>query len=291
MNSTAIILVIFSAFFHSLWNFLSKKSRNKIVFNCFIIFTGTILYFPIFLYLFFTNKIQIQPIVWPLVILSAIFHALYFYFLAQSYHYGDLSLTYPLARSSPIFVPFLAFILIKEKLSLLGMLGIIVILIGVYLLHLKTLRLRWHLIALKNVRKKATIFALLTALFSAFYSINDKISVQYIHPFIFIYLTHVVMNIFFLPIILSKQIYNKIKIEWNNNSKSILVSGFLIILSYLLTLFAFKIEKVSYIVSLRQISIIFGVIFGVFILKEEYGRIRLIASIVMFIGCFLVAIA
>jgi len=200
-------------------------------------------------------------------------------------------LTYPLARSSPIFIPFLAYIFLKEKLSLLGILGIAIILIGLYFLHLKSFRLSSIFMPLKNMEKKATIYALLTALFSAFYSISDKIGIQYVQPFFFIYFTHIVTNIFFLPIILFKERYNDIKIEWKSNSKSILISGFLVVFSYLLVLFAFKIEKVSYVISLRQLSIVFGVIFGAFILKEGYGRIRLIASAVMFLGFILVAIA
>jgi len=108
MEPKAVLLVIISAFIHSLWNLMSKKSRNKIVFNWLMISAGTILYLPAFSYYIFTNKIQIQSAGWGLIILSAVFHVFYFYFLGKSYNYGDLSITYPIARSSPLFVPFLA---------------------------------------------------------------------------------------------------------------------------------------------------------------------------------------
>ena len=90
MEPKAVILVIISAFLHSLWNLMSKKSRNKIVFNWLMISAGTILYLPAFLYYIFTNKIQIQSAGWQLIILSSVFHTFYFYFLGKSYSYGDL---------------------------------------------------------------------------------------------------------------------------------------------------------------------------------------------------------
>lgn len=289
MEYIAIILLIISALAHSFWNLLAKKSRNKIVFNWYILFFGATFYLPFFLYFVYTKTIP--KIGWLFIVLSAIFHVFYFYFLGKSYQHGHLSLTYPITRASTIFVPFLAFILIKERLSLIGILGIIVILIGIYTLHLRSFSLKSFLGPLKYIKEKATLFALATALFSAFYSINDKVGVGFVFPFLYIYLTWLIASIFYLPITLNKQNYSDIKNEWKDNRNSILLSSFLGLLSYVLTLFAFRIDKVSYVVSLRQLSVVFGVILGVFILKEKYGKIRLIASIIMFVGFVLVGIA
>lgn len=291
MSPIAIILVIISAFIHSFWNLLAKKSKNKLVFNWYIILFGPILYFPLFLYFVSTNQTELQPIGWLFIILSALFHTFYFYFLGKTYSYGHLSLTYPIVRSSPLFVPLLAFLLIREKLSFVGISGIIIILVGIYLLHLRSISWKSFLEPLKYMKGKATTYAFSTALFSAFYSVNDKMGVRYVQPFVYIYITWVVLGIFYLPIIFSKNNRKDIKFEWKDNKKSILISAFLVLFSYLLTLFAFTIDKVSYIVSLRQLSAVFGVTLGIFVLKEKYGKIRLFASIIMFIGFFLVIIA
>lgn len=291
MNPIAIILVIISAFIHSFWNLLAKKSKNKLVFNWYIILFGPVLYLPLFLYFVSINQTELQPIGWLFIILSALFHTFYFYFLGKTYSYGHLSLTYPIVRSSPLFVPLLAFLLIREKLSFVGISGIIIILIGIYLLHLRSISWKSFLEPLKYMKGKATTYAFSTALFSAFYSVNDKMGVRCVQPFIYIYITWIVLSIFYLPIIFSKNNRKDIKFEWKDNKKSILISAFLVLFSYLLTLFAFTIDKVSYIVSLRQLSAVFGVILGTFVLKEKYGKIRLFASIIMFIGFFLVIIA
>ncbi len=221
MSPIAIILVIISAFIHSFWNLLAKKSKNKLVFNWYIILFGPVLYLPLFLYFVSTNQTELQPIGWLFIILSALFHTFYFYFLGKTYSYGHLSLTYPIVRSSPLFVPLLAFLLIREKLSFVGISGIIIILIGIYLLHLRSISWKSFLEPLKYMKGKATTYAFSTALFSAFYSVNDKMGVRCVQPFIYIYITWIVLSIFYLPIIFSKNNRKDIKFEWKDNKKSI----------------------------------------------------------------------
>jgi len=224
---------------------------------------------------------------WLMIVLSGFFTAMYLYFLGKSYSKGDISLTYPIARSSSIFVPLLAFFIIKEKLSFLGIFGIVIILFGIYMLHMESFKLN----SLNNLKNKATLFALLTALFSSFYSIVDKVGVGYVFPIVYIYLTLFFSTIFYTPFLFLKNNHKDLKVEWGINKKNIILSSFFIVLSYVLILFAFRVGKVSYIISLRQLSVVFGVVMGSLILKEKYGKIRLVASIIMLIGFFLLTIA
>lgn len=135
---------------------MQKKSKNKLVFNWYIVLLGPILYFPLFLYFVSTNQTELQPIGWLFIILSALFHTFYFHFLGKTYSYGHLSLTYPIVKFSPLFVSLLAFLLIREKLSFVGILGIILILIGIYLLHLRSISWKSFLEPLKYIKGKAT---------------------------------------------------------------------------------------------------------------------------------------
>ena len=48
--------------------------------------------------------------------------------------------------------------------------------------------------------------------------------------------------------------------------------------------------QVSYVVALRQLSVVFGVLMGCLILGESYGRIRLTGSVLIFLGTFLISI-
>jgi len=61
-------------------------------------------------------------------------------------------------------------------------------------------------------------------------------------------------------------------------------------LGYLLALMALRIAPVSYVSSIRQISIVLGVVLGSLLLKEPFGRIRLVASLVMFVRVTIIAL-
>ena len=47
----------------------------------------------------------------------------------------------------------------------------------------------------------------------------------------------------------------------------------------------------GYIVSIRQSSVISGVLLGVAFLKESYGKLRLVASVLIVLGLILIATA
>ena len=58
------------------------------------------------------------------------------------------------------------------------------------------------------------------------------------------------------------------------------------IAGYTLILIAFTIERVSYIVALRQISVVFAVLMGSHILKEKQRAIRLTGAVIKFTRVF-----
>jgi drug/metabolite transporter (DMT)-like permease len=59
---------------------------------------------------------------------------------------------------------------------------------------------------------------------------------------------------------------------------------------YVLVLVAMSLVQVSYILALRQLSVILGVAAGVLLLRERYGRMRLLSSAIMFVGVYILAV-
>lgn len=75
------------------------------------------------------------------------------------------------------------------------------------------------------------------------------------------------------------------------NYLPIIVAGLLTYLAYGLVLTAFSWSRVSYVAPAREVGIVFGVLMGVFILKEPFGRGRLIGSSIMVLGLVLIALS
>ncbi len=282
MTATALLLVLFSAFLHAFWNYLAKKSRHKIAFIWWFIFAAGIFYFPMFLYFFPGMKISATG--WSCIVATGILHTFYFFFVGSSYERGDLSVVYPLARGfGPFWVPILAVIILREKLSLFGVVGIALVVTGIYVIHLKSFSFKSFLEPFAAIYSSASIWALLTGCTIAAYSLVDKVGVQSVHPAVYIYFMFFIPLLLLSPYVLIKQ-RKALKSEWQINKRPIMVAGILVVFTYLLVLFAMQTSNVSYVVAAREVSIVFSALFGIMWLGESHRRPRLIGAFLIALG-------
>jgi len=54
--------------------------------------------------------------------------------------------------------------------------------------------------------------------------------------------------------------------------------------------YAFSLTKIASVAALRESSILLATLYGVFILKEKLGWIRIVSAVLIFFGCVLVKI-
>ena len=287
MSGLALVIVVVAAFLHAGWNFLAKKSKKKIAFIWWFLLIAVIGYLPMFLY--FWPHHAVEPAGWACIVATGILHALYFWFMGGAYERGDLSLVYPLARGSgPLLVPILAIIFLQEQLSSAGIFGISLVILGIYCIHLKSFSLVSFIEPLRALRGTASVWALCTGGTIAGYSLIDKVGVGLVYPPIYIYLMFVISLLFLSPYVLAKQ-RDALKLEWRVNKGPVLIDGILVLLTYLMILFAFRLSKVSYVVAAREVSIVFSAFLGIIWLKEKHASQKiagaaLIALGVVFIG-------
>jgi uncharacterized membrane protein len=280
-------LVLASAFIHVIWNMLMKSSQDKLAFMGWVYILNSLFYFP----LFWMNldKLPIPLVGWALIWISGIITVFYIIILGKAYEEGDLSLVYPLSRSAPLFVALWAVLFLKERLTTGGMMGILLVVVGAYIIGLRTLAWKELTKPLFSLKNRTYQLALLTALLVSLYSMVDKIGVQYVHPFIFLYLLLLPRLVLYVPYILRTR-YDSIKPEWRRNKRNILLVAFMNFLSYLFILYAMTLTHVSYIVAIRQISVVFAVLMGNLFLGEKYGHIRTVASLCIFLGVLLIGV-
>jgi uncharacterized membrane protein len=291
MNKIVIILVVLSAFMHALRNFFTKKAYDKQAFIWWYEVFGLLFFTPVFVFVLFTEGFELS-VSFYLVLLSGFVHFIYWFFLAKSLEKGELSLVYPIMRSSPALVLLLSVTLIGEKVSLPGGLGIMLVAFGVYTINMEKISVSELYRPIMTVGSdRATQFALMTLISVAAYSVIDKIAVLQMNSVIFAYLYPWFSLLLYTFYILRVKHKGQLRKEWAADKKIILACGFLSIFGYFLILQAFTIERVSYIIGLRQLSIVFAVFLGGQILKEKNRMIRFSASLIIFFGAFLIAVA
>ena len=286
MSFTSIGLILLSAVFHASWNAISKRSSDKIIFFWLCGIAASVCLLPFMIG--FWQPISLAG--WALIALSSVFEAVYLLCLSIAYEAGDLSFAYPLSRGSvPLFVLVLATLLIGERVAALGLLGIGLSVLGIYVLHLKSFVRRALLAPFAALKGRATQFALLAGICTAIYSTIDKRGVTYANPVLYTTLIFWGYSALLAPFMLRKRI--AVVQEWRIGKWRIIAVGVLSTITYLLVTYVLRTSPASYVSALRGISIVFGAILGAAFLNERLTPMKTLGAVVIFAGMICIGLA
>jgi drug/metabolite transporter (DMT)-like permease len=286
MPAAALVLVLAAAVFHSCWNALTKNARDQFAFLCLAVAVASVVFLPVTLWALPAGGVPAAA--WPFVIATVVLHALYFYALGRSYRSGEFSLVYPVARGLGVaLVPVFAALLLDERPSTAGALGIALVVVGI-------VALQW----VGRTRKAAgarlsfgagTGWALLTGLTNAGYALVDKAGVSRLHPVPYIGLMFVGSLLLLVPAALADR--GRFQREWTTNRRAIFVASALTLTAYLLVLFAFRLSKAGYVVAARESSIVVSVLIGRLWFGERRLAARLAGAALVLAGVVCLALA
>lgn len=286
MELQALALLLLSAIVHAVWNFLSKRSLDKQAFLWLALVVVSVLFWPV---IFFYPLPSVTG--WIYIVVSGVLEAAYFLLLGGAYQQGDLSLVYPLVRgSAPLFVTFFAVTLLREQVLAGAALGIFLIVLGIYVLHLTSLSWRGLLLPFESLRQRPSQLGLLTGLATAASVVTDKVGITYTSPLLYIYLVFVVSCVLMLPYMLRARV-KAVREEWRVNLRTVAAVGVMFTASYTLVLLALTTSKVSYVSPVREISVVFGALLGTLVLREPFAPSKVGGSALIFVGIVLVSLA
>ena len=296
MTAYIIMLVLLSALFHAFWNYLSKISYSPQLFFAWIAVVNIVISILIFL----AWPPVIPSSIWVYIIGSAIVHFFYLASLSQAYTSGEISYVYPIARSAPGLIPIFSVLILDEKISLQGVLGISCTLVSVYMFiqpgELYTLPK-----LLEYLKKPEAIWSFSTLATVTAYSILDKKGMtefynevggsDIVNAVVYLLAESLLSSILYVVYVVYHFPWREIITIGKQSGIQIFISTLLKISSYSLILYALMTESVSYISAIRQFSVIFVVLLGGLNLGESQLKLRLIAGTTMVIGIFLIAIS
>ncbi len=292
MSPLSIGLIIISALIHSSWNFFTKRGNWPEAFFFWVFLCGVLLYLPFFLALgTFPSLLFQAPLkLWVLTVSSGFFETVYFLSLVGGYRGGDLSLVYPISRSAPLFTQVWAILLIGEVLPGIGVLGIFLVIIGLFVVSMKDFRIKQITLRPNGSVSRPYLLALNAAIASSVYSVIDKVGVQMVHPVFYIWFINLWMTVFmgFYLILRKETSFRKI---WQESKKEILLISILQNIAYLFVLLAMQMSKVSYVVAFRQVGALFGAAMGIYFLKESYWKTRITGALILVAGLVIIALA
>jgi drug/metabolite transporter (DMT)-like permease len=284
MPLTTLALLVCAAAIHASAHIALKRATDKLAFAWWQLMAMLVIYCPVLL----TARWDWPPQVWLIIVVSGLAEAAYFYTTSRAYTLGDLSVTYPLARgSAPLFITLWAAAFLHERPSALGYAGILTIAAGLFLVNLP--RLADIVRPLRGLAQPASRWALAAGLCISAYSTIDKVGVRFVSPLLYIYLVLIVTWLAMTPGWWLTRRASVLAAEWRANNWSVLWAGVAVVGAYALVLMAMQHSLVSYVSSVREISVVLAAWVGATFLGEGKTGLRVTASGLVAMGIVLIA--
>ena len=265
MSPLILGAVLLAAALHAVWNALIKVSGDRLVIMAVTTATTSVLVIPILFYL-----PSPAPASWPYLISSACVHSFYMLVLIKAYGLGDFAQVYPLSRgSAPLLTAMLGFLLLNESMEPSEMLGMLLIVAGIFGLALETSA------GVLQLSRPALFYSLLTGLCITAYSLVDGMGVRLSGNSLSFILWMFFLDGFLVPLVaLARRprqlLIDTIKIVW----KPGLMVSLLSTIGYAIIVWAFSQERIAPIAVLRETSVLFAMLISVLFIKEAFSALR-----------------
>ncbi len=279
MTGWALTLILAAAVTHATWNFLNKRASGHATFTWLVAVLSALLYAPATITIIEVWEIPITFVTIGLMAGSAALHTGYFVLLNQGYRAGDLSLVYPLARGTgPLLSSLAAIVFLGERPSAIALAGALLMIAGAVILSTNVSQLR------QTGARDAILYALITGLFIAGYTLWDKQAVSHfgIVPLVLDWGANVGRALLLTPLAIKYS--DQTVTEWREHKYEAIACAVLIPFAYILVLTAMQFTPVSYVAPAREISILIGTAMGARLLGEGDVRRRLAGACAMVIG-------
>ncbi|QBC43639.1 DMT family transporter [Iodobacter fluviatilis] len=291
MPLSAFALVILAGFIHSLWNIAAKKAGGDARFAGFSSLIIMVVWAPVGIYYGWDVVPSWGRLEWTFVALSGVLHVLYFVALLRGYRKADLTVVYPIARGSgPLISSICAVFLLGEVLSLQGMLGMLGVVAGVFLIAggPKIFKTMQDVSQGPRVRQ-GLFYGLLTGLFIASYTVLDgyAVKVLLLSPILLDYFGNFIRIVFLAPPLLKGKATTLSL--WKTQWKYALIVALISPISYVLVLFAMQAAPLSHVAPAREVSMLFAALIGGRLLGEGDRLLRLLGAV--FIATGVIALA
>ncbi len=204
-----------------------------------------------------------------------------------------LSQTLPYMAFTPVFVILTGFLLLGEAVSGQGLVGILLVVAGAWLLNFQQASLRaWHswLLPLLHIfRHPGALMMMAVALLYSFTAVGGKGAMQYMPPELFGPFYFTLVGLVLIPMLGVTRPKAFVRI-WR---RPLPVIGTAALMGVMLVTHFIALNKVevAYMIAMKRTSLLFGILYGAYLFKEPGLASHLMAGLVMLSGVALIALS
>jgi drug/metabolite transporter (DMT)-like permease len=273
-----IVIVIGAGALHACWNAIAKQVKDQLMAFAWIGLTSTAIGG---LVLAITGLPYSEAI--PYAIASGVIHIGYNLGLMNSYRLGAFNQTYPIARgTSPLIVAIGAYFLANEHLSAAALAGVVTLAVGLMSLAFSAGRIT-------RAESPAVIAAILTGLTIAAYTIVDGLGVRHSHdPWGYAAFLFVLQG----PPMAIVAAFRRSAADWRDTAAAGYgsLAAALSVVAYGVVLWAQTKAPLAEVAAIRETSVVFAALIGFLVLREDFGRRRVAAAVVIATGIVLIGL-
>lgn len=291
MPLTALLLVLVAALLHAGWNIVAKRAGGDPHLSLLSSVLVTVVWLPAGLWFGWQEVPTWGWRQWAVLGTSALLHLLYFNSLLKGYRVGDLTVVYPLARGTgPLITAAVAVLLLGERLTAIGGLGVVGVCGGVFLIaggpalfaRLSGQGRHGTGAADREKTLAGVRWGLITGALIAGYSVVDgyAIKVLAMGPVIYDYLC----NVLRVPLLLLQERHALTRdrpallLAWRRHWPAALVVATFGPLAYILVLYALQLAPLSHVAPAREVSMLVAALLGGRLLGENDRGLRLLGA-------------
>lgn len=288
MPATAVALVLVAALLHAGWNIVAKRTGGGAHFVLIGAAMIVVLWAPLGLFLAWKELPRWGRLEWAALLASAVAHLVYFNVLLAGYRASDLTVVYPVARGSgPLLASVGAVIVLGERLSALGVFGVLAVTAGVWLIAggpRLLLPVGTVDVALRRRIRSGIAWGSATGALIALYTVIDGWAVKMlaISPILLDYFGNALRIPLMLPAALADR--GGFVRDWHAQWRAALLLAAVSPFAYVLVLYAVTMAPLSHVAPAREVSMLFAALIGGRLLGEADRGLRLAGAAAIVAG-------
>ncbi len=276
IETHVLLVVLLAAALHATWNALVKGASDKL-----ISMTAVVLGHAPFAMLALPFVPFPDPASFPYIVGGAALHVGYQLFLLWAYRQGDLTQVYPIARgTAPLIVAGFSVLVFREQLSTMQFVAIATIGCGIMSLVLVRGSQGMH-------NPVGAALALITGCFVAGYSMVDGYGARASGSPVGFYAWETLLNAATFAVIVAITSPGALQKTIRSHKKMMAVGGGASFAAYALVVWAFTQAPIAVVTALRETSIVFALLIGVFFLKERLNLVKLVSAMLTMLGALM----
>ena len=287
-----IIVSVIAAFFQNLRSSFQKKINKDVstIASTYVRFSFAIPFAILLFFLYFRDISILSDIVSQSgfllnVTLASIFQVIFTFVLLYLFKFSNFVVGTSLSKTEVIQVAVFEYLILNEKLSKLGICGIIISTLGIIILSIKDLKL-----LLVNIFSKTTLVGLISGLFLALsivYFRSAALSLENLDSNFEKALATLLFGLLIPTIILTIYLLIFEKSEFRklyNDRYECLLIGIAGLLASLSWFYAFTLIQSSFVRAVGQVELLFSFVSSSYLFKEKVRFIEVIGIIIFVIG-------